>query len=82
MLPTYLKIWIQGVIEEDESLTVWSVDADATSLPSGEIATALTEAEWPSSIPRAALVAEPRSLTVLSSDADATSCCLARIPRR
>ena len=56
-----------------QSLTVVSRDADATSLPSGENATALTQSEWPSSVRRAAPVAESQSLTVLSPDADATS---------
>ena len=56
-----------------QSLTVLSSDADATSLPSGEKATALTELEWPSSVCSAAPVAASQSLTVSSSDADATS---------
>src|SRR2546423_11298983 len=54
-------------------LTGSSGDADATSLPSGENATALTQSEWLLSVRRAAPVAESQSLTVLSCDADATS---------
>src|ERR1700735_1089344 len=60
-------------VTESQSLTVLSLDADATSLPSGESATALTQSEWPSSVAHAAPVAESQSLTVLSLDADATS---------
>ena len=56
-----------------QSLTVLSSDADATGLPSGEKATALTQSEWPSSVCSAAPVAASQSLTVSSSDADATS---------
>jgi len=37
-------------VAESHSLTVPSPDPDATSLPSGENATALTESEWPSSV--------------------------------
>src|SRR5579862_2607335 len=54
-------------------MTVLSEDADATSLPSGEKATAQTTCEWPSSVRRTALVAEFQNLTVLSQDADTAS---------
>ena len=57
---------------ESQSLTVLS-PADATSLPSGENATARTTLEWPSSVCSGAPMAESQSLTVLSPDADATS---------
>src|SRR2546429_9409435 len=58
---------------DSQSLTVLSYDADATSLPSGENATAQTALEWPSSVCSGAPVADSQILTVLSSDADATS---------
>jgi hypothetical protein len=45
---------------------------DASCLPSGEKATAMTELAWPSSVCRAAPVAASHSLTVLSCDADAS----------
>jgi hypothetical protein len=68
-------------VTKSQSLTVLSSDADATSLPSGENATARTSAEWPSSVRRAAPVAESQSLTVSSQDADAKRHpCEARIP--
>src|SRR4051794_31771574 len=54
-----------------QSLTVPSLDPDATSLPSGENATA--EGKWPLSVPRTAPVAGSQSLTVPSPDPDATS---------
>src|SRR5271155_5878844 len=57
-----------------QSLTVPSAEADATSCPSGEKATALTEREWPVSVCRSAPVLASQSLTVSSSEADATSC--------
>src|SRR5256714_14053186 len=60
-------------VADSQSLTVLSFDADATSLPSGENATALTQSEWPSSVCSGAPVADSQSLTVLSYDADATS---------
>jgi hypothetical protein len=50
-----------------------SPDADASCLPSGEKATALTEDEWPLSVCSAAPVAASHSLTVLFSDTDAFS---------
>ena len=37
----------EAPVAESQSLTVSSSDADATSLPSGEKATALTGPEWP-----------------------------------
>ncbi|KAF2185520.1 hypothetical protein K469DRAFT_161266 [Zopfia rhizophila CBS 207.26] len=37
-------------VPASHSLTVLSFDADASTLPSGENATALTELEWPSSV--------------------------------
>jgi hypothetical protein len=55
------------------SLTVLSSDADASSLPSGEKATALTQAEWPLSVCSAAPEPVSQSLTVPSLDADASS---------
>jgi hypothetical protein len=48
-----------------QSLTV--SDADATSLLSGEKATALTEPEWPSSVASEAPVAKSQSPTVLEN---------------
>src|SRR2546423_916701 len=54
-------------------MTVLSPDADATSLPSGENATELTESEWPSSVCSAAPVTASQSLIVSSNDADATT---------
>jgi hypothetical protein len=56
-----------------QSLTVSSPDADATTSPSGENATDLTQPEWPSSVGSAAPVSASQSLTVLSTDADATA---------
>lgn len=53
-------------IVESQSLTVLSLDADATSLPSGENATTWTQFEWPCSVWHAAPVAESQTLTVLS----------------
>jgi hypothetical protein len=41
-------------VAASHSLTVLSLDADATSCPSGEKATAMTESEWPSSVLRQA----------------------------
>src|SRR3984957_21225887 len=51
--------WPSSVLRQDpvaasHSRTVLSDDADATSWPSGEKATALTELEWPSSVLRQA----------------------------
>jgi hypothetical protein len=40
----------QEPVAVSHSRTVLSVDADATSWPSGENATALTYPEWPSSV--------------------------------
>jgi len=56
-----------------QSLIVPSSDADASSLPSGENATALTAKRCPLSSWTCSPVAEAQSLTVLSSDADASS---------
>ena len=56
-----------------QSRTVSSHDADATSWPSGEKATALTDPEWPSSMLWQDPVPASQSRTVLSTDADATS---------
>ena len=50
-----------------------SEEADARSWPFGENATALTEREWPSRMPREALVVGSQSLIVLSSDVEARS---------
>jgi hypothetical protein len=44
----------QVPVAVSHSCTVLSYDADATSWPSGEKATALTSSEWPSSILRQA----------------------------
>src|SRR5579862_5695273 len=63
----------QEPVAVSHSRTVLSIDADATSWPSGEKATALTHLEWPSSVLRQEPVAVSHSRTVLSSDADATS---------
>src|SRR5277367_4792278 len=60
-------------VAESQSLTVRSDDPDATSVPSGEKATAMTQPEWPSSVCWASPVAESQSLTVWSFDPDATS---------
>jgi hypothetical protein len=60
-------------VPESQSLTVQSSDADATSLLSGENATASTVLEWPLSVLCIAPVAESQSRTVESEDADATS---------
>lgn len=60
-------------VAASQSLAVWSSDADATSLPSGENATAMTGPKWPSSVLCTAPVAESQSMTVQSKDADATS---------
>src|SRR5277367_2600266 len=54
------------------SLTVLSLYADASVLPSGEKATAMTELEWPSSVCSTAPDPASHSLTVLSYDADAS----------
>ena len=54
------------------SLTVLSSDADASVLPSGEKATALTAYKWPSSVYSTAPDPASHSLTVLSHDADAS----------
>ena len=67
-----------GLLQQDpvpvsQSRTVSSDDADATSLPSGEKATALTRFEWPSSVLRQDPVPVSQSRTVSSPDADATS---------
>jgi len=56
-----------------QSLTVLSSDADASSWPSGENATALIQSLWPSSFCTCSPVAGFQSLTVLSQDADASS---------
>src|ERR1700750_25016 len=50
-----------------------SRDPDATSLPSGENATVLTENEWPSRVCTVWPVAGSQSRTVLSRDPDAIS---------
>jgi hypothetical protein len=52
---------------------VRSPEADASSLPSGEKATALIGPEWPSSVCRAAPEPAAHSLTVQSLEADASS---------
>ena len=56
-----------------QSRTVRSHEADATSVPSGEKATALTESVWPWSVCVVAPVAASQSRTVSSLGADATS---------
>ena len=63
----------QDPVAISHSRTVLSFDADATSLPSGEKLTALTQSEWPSSVLRQDPVDVSHSRTVSSSDADATS---------
>jgi hypothetical protein len=50
---------------ESQSLTIESLDADATNLPSGENAMAVTQCEC-SSVLRAVLVEGSQSLAVLS----------------
>jgi len=40
----------EAPVAESQSLTVQSSDADSTSLPSGENATAWAQPEWPSSV--------------------------------
>ncbi len=55
-----------------QSLTVWSFDPDATSLPSGKKDTVVIELEWPLSVQSAVPVMTSQSFTVTSSDADAT----------
>ena len=70
--------WPSSVLRHDpvaasHSRTVLSWDADATSWPYGEKATALTTLEWPSSVLRHDPVAASHSRTVSSQDADATS---------
>ena len=56
-----------------QSRTVLSSEPEATSLPSGEKATLLTQLLWPSSVRRAAPVAASQSRTVLSAEPEATS---------
>src|SRR5438552_3646337 len=63
----------QEPVAVSHSRTVLSSNADATSWPSDEKATALTPSEWPSSVLRQEPVAISHSRTVLSHDADATS---------
>src|SRR5438067_13630366 len=55
------------------TLTVLSSYLKGRSWPSGENATALTQSEWPSRVPREAPVLGSQSLTVLSPDAEARS---------
>src|ERR1700744_2310097 len=55
-----------------QSLMVWSFDADASVLPSGEKATSVTKLVWPSSVCSAAPDRPSQSLTVRSFDADAS----------
>src|SRR5277367_5538803 len=56
-----------------QSLTVSSYEADASSLPSGEKATALTPEICPSSVCSGVPEPASQSLTVLSYEADASS---------
>jgi hypothetical protein len=49
---------------------VLSSDPDASSLPSGENATALTHSKWPSSVCNEAPMARSQSLIILSDDLD------------
>ena len=56
-----------------QSRMVWLSDADASTLPSAENATDITESEWPSRVPRVSPVAGSQSRTVWSSDADAST---------
>lgn len=58
---------------EPQNLTVLSPDVDATTLPSGENARALTPPEWPLSMQRVTSVSESWSLTVSSVDANGTT---------
>ncbi|KAF1965829.1 hypothetical protein BU23DRAFT_443005, partial [Bimuria novae-zelandiae CBS 107.79] len=60
-------------VAASHSRTVLSREADATSWPSGEKATALTSPEWPSSVLRHVPVAASHSRTVQLREADATS---------
>jgi hypothetical protein len=61
-------------VTASHSRTMLSLDANATSCPSSEKATAMTLLEWPSSVLRHVPVAASYSRTVQSSDAEATSC--------
>ncbi|PZD23657.1 EST1-DNA-bind domain containing protein [Pyrenophora tritici-repentis] len=77
----YLELakWPSSVLRHvpvtaSHSRTVLSLDADATSCPSGEKATALTTLEWPFSVLRHVPVAASHRRTVSSPDADATRC--------
>ena len=63
----------QDPVPASQSRSIVSFDADATSWPSGEKATALTEYEWPSSVLRQNPVPASQSRSVLSDEADATS---------
>ena len=72
MLPG-VSVQQQFPVPASQSRTDLSYDADATSWPSGEKATALTQSEWPSSVLRQDPVPASQSRTVLSNDADATS---------
>ena len=56
-----------------QSRTVWSSEADAISVPSGEKATALAVLVWPRSVCVVAPVAACQSRTTQSLEADATS---------
>ena len=60
-------------VAASQSRTVSSLEADATSAPSGEKATALMEPVWPWSVCVAAPVAASQNRTVQSIEADATS---------
>ena len=67
------SVWRAAPEPASHSLTVSLYEADASSLPSGEKATALIGPEWPSSVCRAAPEPAAHSLTVQSLEADASS---------
>src|SRR3954454_21871990 len=52
------------------TLTVWSCDPDTARLPSGVIATALTDAACPCRVRSSAPVSNSHTLSVLSNDPD------------
>ena len=68
-----LYVCVQVPVAASQILTVLSYDADATSVESGENATARTQPPCPSSVCVQVPVAASQILTVLSPDADATS---------
>src|ERR1700735_1415875 len=65
------NVRFEAPVVASQSRTVVSYEADASTLPSGEKATALTELLWPSSVCFQAPVVAFQSRTVLSYEADA-----------